>query len=142
MIPRWPTDLPQRLSRDGFGEGFADGRLQTEMESGVPKTRRRFSAAIRPIQASIDVPIDGKARLMRFWDEETGGGSVPFLIPDTTMNGAPLLAGGGLVLTDEQDRPLLVESWHLCVFGKTPPSSQNLGGPWYRVTFSLSVLPR
>ncbi|WP_430914067.1 hypothetical protein [Methylobacterium sp. sgz302541] len=140
-IPFWPSDLPQRVSRNGFGETFRDGRLRTAMEAGPPKMRRRFSSAVRPIQASIEVTVDGKARLERFWSEEAAGGTLPFLMPDQTLDGLALTDGDGIQLLDDQGRPLVNTNWWLAMFGDSAPSVQNMGWIWYRVSFPLMVLP-
>lgn len=137
----WPPELPQRFLRQGFNEGFGDGRLSTKADAGPPKSRRRFSSAIRPIQAAIDVPVDGKMRLLRFWNEETASGSLPFLVPDPTVDGLPLIGFDSLALLDQDGTPILAEAWWLVLFADTPPSAVNTAGAWYRVTFSLSVLP-
>jgi len=140
-IPVWPTDLPRRVLRQGFSQGFADGRLSTKMEAGPTKSRRRFSSAVKPIQAALDVPLDGKMRLERFWDEDTAGGSLPFLMPDPMSDGLALLTLDGVPLLDQDGAPLLNTAMWLVKFGDTPPSAANTAGIWYRVTFSLAVLP-
>ena len=140
-VPVWPLDLPQFVERQGFSEGFADGRLMTKMDAGPPKRRRRFSSAVRPIQASVRVSVDGKMRFRRFWDEETASGTLPFLMPDPTADGLALIADDGARLLDQDGRPLLDTAWLLVLFGETPPSATNTAGAWYLVTFSLSVLP-
>ncbi|WP_264045510.1 hypothetical protein [Methylobacterium flocculans] len=141
MIPYWPADLPQRFQRDGYSRGFADGRLSTPMEAGPPKTRRRFSSAIKPVTVTLDEREDAFARLERFYEEEVAGGSLPFLIPDQTRDALPLMVAPGIPLLDEQGRPLLNTAWWLVMFGGNLPTPQDRGGGWYRSTFSLSVLP-
>lgn len=141
MIPYWPSDLPQRFQREGYSRGFADGRLSTAMEAGPPKTRRRFSSAVKPVQVTLDEREDAFARLERFFEEEVAGGTLPFLIPDQTRDALPLMADGGLQLLDEQGRLLINTSWWLVLFGGSLPTPQDRGGGWYRSTFGLSVLP-
>lgn len=141
-LPVWPVDLPQFVERQGFSEGFADGRLRTKMDAGPAKTRRRSSSAARPIQASVRVSVDGKMRLKRFWDEDTASGALPFLMPDPTADGLALIFDDGSRLLDQDGAPLLDTAWLLVLFGETPPNAiPAAGGAWYMVSFSLSVLP-
>lgn len=140
MIPTWPTELPRRVLQEGFNKGFGDGRLSTKMESGLPKTRRRFSAVGKPVQAAINLSTDQSARLERFYDEDTAGGALPFLMRDQLGSGLALLANG-LALTDAAGRPLVTESWWLVMFGEAPPSVRPLSGDLYRAEFLLTILP-
>ena len=47
----WPLGLPARPLIPGFEETFPDIMLRTEVDAGVAKARRRFTAAARPITA-------------------------------------------------------------------------------------------
>lgn len=141
MIAIWPSDLPQRFQREGYSRGFADGRLSTPMEAGPPKTRRRFSSAVKPLTVTMDEREDAFARLERFYEEELRGGVLPFLLPDQARDGLPLMADVGVPLLDDAGRPLLVSAWWLVMFGGNLPTPQDRGGGWYRSTFSLSILP-
>lgn len=137
----WPDDLPQRFQRDGFSQGFGDGRLRTSMETGPQKTRRRFSSVTRPLQVTMDERADAFARLHRFYDDDTKGGSLPFLIRDQMQDGLPLGTEDGAILQDETGADLLFESWLLVMFGDAPPTPQDRGGGWYRSTFPLVIMP-
>ena len=142
MIPVWPADLPPRPLADGFREGLEDGRLRTPMEAGLPKSRLRSSVAMRPVEASFRVTADQKARLERFYREEVGRGTLPFLLPDPVAQDRFLLADTETVLTDEVDRPLIVEAWLLVVFGDSPPTfAPRQRGLSFAASLSLSVLP-
>ncbi|MCG5247985.1 hypothetical protein [Methylorubrum extorquens] len=141
-IPSWPAELPQRVLADNYSEGLGDGRLRTAMETGVPKTRRRFSNAGRPVSAAFKVSPDGKARIERFFNEEVGGGALPFLMPDQTHDGLALINGGGLQLLDDQGRPLINTAWWLAIFGDSVPTFQTRNrGVSYIASFPLVVLP-
>ena len=126
---------------DGFTDALADGRLRTAMESGPPKVRRRFSSAAKPITAQIKLDLEQRIRLDRFWTEETGGGSLPFWMPDqilgqqlATVEGAPLFASSG--------EPLVCAAWWLVLFGESPPqfAPKSRGISWV-ASFTLAVLP-
>lgn len=138
----WPAELPQRVLASGYSEGLGDGRLRTQMETGPMKVRRRFSSVARPVAASFRVSPDGKARIERFWQEDIRGGSLPFRIPDQTHDGLPLLAGDGLMLLDDQGRPLFITAWWLVMAGDAPPSFTPLQrGLAYTASFPLMVMP-
>ena len=140
-IPSWPIDLPQRLDIEGYGQSLADGRLRTTMEAGPVKMRRRSSAAMKPVQGQFLGFSDHFARLERFWVEEAGGGSLPFLIPDQTRDALALANEDGLQLLDDQGRPLLNTAWWFVLFGENPPTLAAVGGPIYRISLSLVILP-
>lgn len=138
----WPADLPQRVLAPSYSEGLGDGRLRTQMEAGPMKVRRRFSAVARPVSASFRVSPDGKARIERFWWEEIGGGSLPFLMPDQTHDALVLQAGTGLQLLDDQGRPLVNTAWWLVMAGDAPPSFTPLQrGMAYTAAFPLVIMP-
>ena len=141
-LPTWPAELPQRVLRDGYSEGLRDGRLTTDMETGPYKSSLRYSAAVAPIQFTLDITEDAKERLRRFYEEDTARGSRPFLLPDQSRDGRALLAEPGLQLLDDQGRPLLITAWWLCLMPKgAVPSFVNLGGPWWRASLQISVMP-
>ena len=141
MIPVWPADLPQRLLQEGYSYGFADGRLKTAVESGPPKMRRRFSVSPRPVTGQFLGSENDMARLERFWLEETGGGALPFLMPDQTRDALPLVTEGGVQLLDDQGSPLINTAWWLVMFGDTPPQKQVASGAIYRISLTFTVLP-
>ncbi|SEP21333.1 hypothetical protein SAMN04487843_108203 [Methylobacterium sp. ap11] len=138
----WPSELPQRVLASGYSETMGEGRLRTQMEAGPMKVRRRFSAVVRPVPASFRVSPDGKARLERFWREEIGGGSLPFLMPDQTHDGLPLLTDDSLQLLDDQGRPLINTAWWLVMAGDAPLSFTPLQrGMAFSASFPLVVMP-
>lgn len=142
MIPSWPLDLPQRVLANGYSEGLPDGRLRTAMETGISKSRRRFSSAPKPVAASFRVTLDQKARIERFWDEEIAGGALPFLLPDQTKDGQPLLVEPGVPLLDDQGRPLLISAWWLVMAGETAPTfTARSREVTFTAAFPLMVMP-
>lgn len=139
-VPLWPADLPQRVLRDGYSEKLRDGRLFSRTQSGPGKVRRRYSSAVLPVSASIIVTYAQKSRLERFWYEETGKGSLPFIMPDQTHDGLPLLDGGGLPVLDGGGLPILVTANWLVRFAQEAPQFT----PWglqFMASFQLDVLP-
>ncbi|GJD73340.1 hypothetical protein [Methylobacterium goesingense] len=142
MIPTWPADLPQRVLADSFSETLADGRLRTSTETGMGKSRLRFSSAPKPLAVAFKVDPDQKARLERFWIEEIARGALPFLIQDQTKDGLAMLTDDGLQLLDDAGQPLLISAWWLVMIGEGPPvfTTRNRGMT-YTAAFPLMVMP-
>jgi hypothetical protein len=139
-VPPWPAELPQRVLRDGYSEKLRDGRLFSRTQSGPGKVRRRYSSAVLPVSASLIIDEAQKARFERFWIEETAYGSLPFIMPDQTHDGLPLLDGGGLPVLDGGGLPILVTANWLVRFAQDAPQIT----PWglqFMVSFPLEVLP-
>jgi hypothetical protein len=141
MTPVWPSELPQRPTQQGFSRGVGDGRLITPMGKGPPKVRRRYSAVVKPIRAVMHLSTDQFYRWERFWEEDTEGGTLPFLIIDPMAHGQPLLVSPGVPLLTEAGVPILISSWWLVMFGEAEPQTIPVGGLDYSITFSLNVMP-
>ena len=140
-LPSWPSELPERPSQQGYSYGFGDGRLSTDMDSGPPKMRRRSSSAVRPVTASFMGDADAMARLERFWDEDTRGGTLPFTIVNPRTHGLPAAAGSGETLLTDSGDQLLVSAYDVAMMGKTAPQITPIGGLEYRASYSLTILP-
>jgi hypothetical protein len=136
---RWPVDLPQRVLRAGYSEGLPDGRLRTKTDAGPGKVRLATGAAVRVVACQIKGDLDMKARVERFWREETRGGVLPFLIPHQTFDGAPLLTGSGAPLLTQGDVPILVAATWLVRFGDA--SAFTRPAVRHAFPFTLEVLP-
>jgi len=74
----WPGGLPAYVLIDGFSEKLPQQALETEMEAGPPKIRRRFTTNWRQFQATIKVDGTGRALFDTFYRETLGGGTLPF----------------------------------------------------------------
>ena len=53
----WPVWMPVRPQMDGFSGQAPDPLLQSSMEAGEPKTRRRYTATYVPLQVSWVVDL-------------------------------------------------------------------------------------
>lgn len=140
VVPSWPAELPQRVLTDGYSEKQRDGRLFSRTSSGPGKVRRRYSSAVLQVTAAMIVTYAQKARFERFWDDETAGGSLPFIMPDQTHDGLALLDGGGLPILDGGGLPILITANWLVRFGQEAPQVT----PWglqFQTSFQLDVLP-
>ncbi len=140
MIPIWPASLTRPM-RSGWAHALADGRQSTRPEAGPPRVRRRFSAAVSTIQMAIDLSLDQRQLFNGFWRDTTRGGSLPFWIPDWTLDGVALTTEDGSGLLTEAGAPLLVSAWHLAMFGTDQPPSETVVGVRFRIAISLSIMP-
>lgn len=138
----WPSDLPQEVLAKDFSASPRDGRLAARTDTGPGRVRRRTSGAVAPVACRIITTWDGRMRFERFWNEETRGGVLPFLIRDQLLDGLPLGDEGGDTVTTEDDDILLIPAWWLVQFAtQAAPVWTAEGSPWLTCRFSLNVLP-
>lgn len=74
----WPTELQQYLLADGFSLTPQDNVITTDMETGVPKKRRRFTKTKDDVSGSIHLPYDKYDVLDTFYKVTTASGVIPF----------------------------------------------------------------
>jgi len=74
----WPVSLPQRVRVEGYSEQPANTRIDTPTESGIPKSRNRFTVGVEPIEAVIEVDFAQKATLDAFYNATLANGALPF----------------------------------------------------------------
>lgn len=138
--PSWPAELPPPL-RDGYGSVLPDARTATKPEAGPPRVRRRWSVAVATRQMTIDVTADQRARFWRFWLGDTVGGSLPFWVPDWTVDGAPMADASGSPLTTAAGAEIALAKRDLVMFGTSQPPSEAPVGVRWRITFQILVMP-
>ena len=104
----WPTEseFPQRVVTDGYQFSFAEGRINSTMSRGFAKTRGNALGAPRAIPCHLMLPTALLARLERFWNEDTGGGNLWFVIPDQTFDNEQLVDEFGAFIFDQFGAPL------------------------------------
>ena len=79
MTAAWPLTLPQNLELEGFEETAPNTIISTQMETGAPKRRQRYTAAIRPIKGSVFLTSRQQRQdLDDFFCNTLAGGSLPF----------------------------------------------------------------
>lgn len=142
MTVYWPDDLPQRVVTDGYTRGVADSRVFTSMDSGLDKSRSRGIAA-EPVACQLYLARSQYARWLRFWKEDTGGGILPFLIPDQNFDGIDIATSDELTITTEEDVVVVgVYNW-LVIFGKETPQVRVVpnSATLYNLSFTLLKLP-
>jgi hypothetical protein len=142
-VPIWPDELNQWMMAPDFSASAADARSEKPMDVGPGRLRRRSSAVSAPVSGSLRCDQNQLARLLRFWNEDTKGGTLPFLFKDQLFDGAVLLIETGEPLLTEADDQILLEGWWLVQFSKGGP-------PVYRpskrsvewiASIQLAVLP-
>lgn len=94
-----------------------------------------------PVSCVMKVSADQRARFDRFWDEETGGGTAPFLFRDQQLDSYRLGTDLGAGLQTESGVPLKIESWWLVQFGQQQPAYSRVTGRVFQISFELIVLP-
>ena len=138
-VASWPAELPRPM-RQSYQFGRGDGRLRTPQDAGPPRTRLRYSAVPSLVAMTVDLSVDETLRLDRFYDEEVGRGSLPFLMPDPELDGLVLSDGAGNVLTDGAGAVLTIAATWLCMFADGLPA-RTVVGVRRRVSFQIAVLP-
>lgn len=117
-MPTWPGTLPQLVLTRGFSETAPWAVLRTDMDTGPAKTRRRSTAAPRPLSAQIKVT---KAQVAVF---------DAFLETD--------LAGGALAFDWVEPRTQAAATLRLTA---APTYEPTAGGSSWTITLPLEVLP-
>jgi hypothetical protein len=75
----WPSALPQRFLQDpGATEQPPDLMLETQMDAGPPKARRRYTAGYRMVSGSIVLTHAQRAILDDFYVTTLEGGALTF----------------------------------------------------------------
>lgn len=115
----WPAGLPQALNFSQLKEERQDGALRSDMETGPPKTRPRFTAVSRYVSGSIG-PLTSTQRtsLLDFFSTTLGQGAASFDMPDPAL-------GSGTVT----------------VRFRSPPVLTSISGVLFSAQLDLEVLP-
>ena len=116
MPATYPASLPQKHFK-GVTENRQVATIRSEMDTGSPKVRKLFTAAVR----NIDIPMVFIAAQRATFDT--------FFI--TTLNEG----SGTFTWVDPVD-----DSTNITYRFKSPPKMTKEGGEW-RCTFNLEVIP-
>lgn len=73
----WPLTLPLWPLLETYGEQMAEYAIHSDL-AGVPMSRRRTTAAPRPVKASVRLTLAQVATFDGFYESDTKGASVPF----------------------------------------------------------------
>lgn len=74
----WPSSLPQRMRLRNFSGPMSSGAIATEMDSGPPFQRQRFSAAPEPFRGSVFMTKAQYKTFRTFWESDTAHGAEKF----------------------------------------------------------------
>lgn len=74
----WPAGLPQYVLESGYQERFQDQTIESQMDTGPAKVRRRFTKAIRFFNATVLMTAAQADTFETFWLTTLKGGSLPF----------------------------------------------------------------
>lgn len=77
-MPVWPVTLPEYVLESGYNEQFPKNTVETEMESGPMKTRRRFTKIFRRFQVSMIMTPEQAATFEEFYFSTCGSGTIAF----------------------------------------------------------------
>ena len=94
-----------------------------------------------PASCTITVSANQRARFDTFWDEDTAGGTLPFLYRDQQLDGYQATDESGSLLETEDGTPIQIESWWLVQFGQNEPAYTRQSGNRFQIQFDLVVLP-
>lgn len=110
----WPVTLPEYVLESGYNEQLPKNTVETEMEAGPLKSRRRYTKVFRKFQVSMIMTGDQAATFETFYFDTCSSGAAPFdwLHPRTR---APM-------------------SFR---FVQPPPVYSPFGGNYVRVAFTL-----
>ena len=75
----WPVGLPQQVAVTGYQGAPRDNRIDTKMETGPPKSRRRSTAAMEEITCGQELLTKAQiAILQAFYETTLLSGTLPF----------------------------------------------------------------
>ena len=74
----WPGSLPTEFLLQGFRETAPDNVIASDMVVGPPKTRRRSSAAVRPISGTMLMSSTQAGIHDTFFTDTLNDGAEPF----------------------------------------------------------------
>jgi hypothetical protein len=74
----WPGSLPQYVLEAGYQETLEDQIIETQMDAGVAKIRRRFTGAYRRFTVTVQMDATQAATFEAFYLTTLKGGSLPF----------------------------------------------------------------
>ena len=117
-MPVWPANLPSYVLENGYNEQLPKSLAETEMESGAPKSRRRFSTVFRRFQCAMVMNASQAETFEIFYLSTT--------------------ASGGSAFDWVHPRTRAAMSMR---FSNPPPSYQPFGGNYVRVSFALIEVP-
>lgn len=74
----WPGTLPQYVLEGGYQETLEDQTVESQMDTGPAKVRRRFTNSVRQFKVTIQCDEAQAADFEVFYNTTCAGGSLPF----------------------------------------------------------------
>lgn len=74
----WPSSLPQYVLQEGYSEKLNNQTIESQVDSGPVKVRRRYTKQIRTFEVSILLTQSQFADFETFWQTTLAGGSLTF----------------------------------------------------------------
>lgn len=134
----WPSELP-RPNRQGWQRSLQDARYDRSSSAGPVLPRLIHSVRMASVAQVMNLDRREKAIFDKFVEFETRLGSLPFLMPDPTTDGWPLLTTTGEPLLTSAGQPILLTSKKRCYFGKPLPVETLLQNQ-FQISFNIVVL--
>jgi len=110
----WPASLPQYVLENGYQEQLPPNTVETEMETGTVKIRRRYTKVFRKFGVSIQMTEAEAAIFEEFYLLTCASGTLPFSWAHPRTR-APM---------DFR-------------FRRPPPVYQSIGGTYVRASFMI-----
>ena len=114
----WPGTLPQFVLEQGYSESLPDLVVESQMDAGPAKIRRRHTAASRRFTMVVQLDPAQAAIFETFFEDTLKGGVEPFDWVHPRTRAARVFR-----------------------FRRPPPSFQSVGGIYVRVTMNLEMMP-
>ena len=77
-MPTFPATLPQFVLENGYNETIQDQTVESEMDTGPAKIRRRFTKSLRRFSVQMMLTPAQTTTFETFWQNDCKGGSVSF----------------------------------------------------------------
>lgn len=77
--PTFPATLPQYVQEGGFSEQIQDQTIESQMDTGPAKIRRRFTKSLRQFSLQMMLTPAQTDTFEAFWQDDCKGGSLPFV---------------------------------------------------------------
>jgi hypothetical protein len=118
-VATWPSELPEHLEREGFGEEFPDTRIRSETDMGPELVRQRSTAHVGKMDGNLILTVEQVEVFREFWNVDLQGGVLPFYWVN----------------------PFNLEENRLYRFSQEPPKISVLGYNTFKVALELEILP-
>jgi hypothetical protein len=123
-MPAYPATLPQYPVDGGFNDERQQAFIKSQMDSGAPKKRKVFTAAIRNWQWTTILNGTQRATFDTFYITTINEGTDSFTIPDPV--------DGETITVRFTKSP----SWSVI-----QGSGDTISNRYWRATFNLEILP-